>query len=195
MSAPNSLLDPASARAFLARIGFSDRSVISLWNRQDKQTAHVVGVDAALVAAEGLVNAGRDVYVGLAQRRAGLTSGQRGGIADCVSIGCYWLDVDRQGPGHAKQNLPTTEDDLLQILQAGPLPSMIVDSGGGWHCYWTFPAEPVTDPAAMNARTRAWQERFRARAAARGWHLDETGNLDRVLRVPGTLNLKTAEPV
>lgn len=191
--AGDSLFDPVQARAFLARIGFTDRSVISLWNRQDRRTDHVVGIDAALVVVERLVGEGRDVYVGLAQRRAGLTASQRGGIADVVSLGCYWLDVDRMGPGHVKENLPATEDDLIEILKAGPPPQMIVDSGGGWHVYWTFPPEAVADPDAMNACTRAWQERFRARAAARGWHLDATGNLDRVLRVPGTGNFKSAD--
>lgn len=132
-----------------------------------------------------------DVYVGIATRRPGLASGARGKITDCLSLGAFWLDVDRLGPGHAATNLPKDEDDLLRILAVGPDPSMIVDSGGGWHVYWVFEKHlRIDDTALISERSMRFQTRYIQHAAKLGWHLDQTGNLDRVLRVPNTLNHK-----
>lgn len=166
-------------------------SRVSIWTRQDRKTRHLAPSESAFEAMAAALAPSSDVYVGLATRRPGLSPAQRGKINDCVSLGAFWLDVDRLGPGHAAQNLPKDEDDLLRILAAGPDPTMIVDSGGGWHVYWVFEKHlRIADTAVMSERSMRFQSRYIAHAARLGWHLDQTGNLDRVLRVPGTLNHK-----
>ena len=40
---------------------------------------------------------------------------------------------------------------------------------------------------------RGWQKLFQQAGRDQGWHVDSTADLARVLRIPGTLNLKTGE--
>lgn len=166
-------------------------SRISVWCRQDKKTRHIAPNEQEFTdLTQTLAKSGLDVYVGIATRRPGLTASQRGRVEECMSLGALWLDVDRAGPGHKAKNLPKDETDLLTILAAGPDPSMIIDSGGGWHVYWCFDHLRLLDPATMSLRTRYWQSKYIETASKNGWHLDDTGSLDRVLRVPGTKNFK-----
>ncbi len=168
---------------------------VSIWDGGTKKTAHIGPGEAEFdKVVQGLVANNHDVYVGLATRRTGLTGIQRGKIMDCRSLGCFWLDVDHFGGTHVAQNLPKTEDDLLFILSAGPDPTMIVDSGGGWHVYWCFDHVGISDTVQMSRITKAWQVPYLNKANSIGWHLDDTGNLDRVLRVPNTFNFKGAQP-
>lgn len=161
---------------------------VSVWTLPDRRSYHLAPEETLFTSECAKLSAlGRDVYVGLATRRPGLLQNQRGKVADCVSLKAFWLDVDREGPGHKATNLPKTEDDLGYLLAAGPPPSMVVDSGGGWHCYWVFQESWRIDNRAL---VRTFQAPYIARAEANGWHLDDTGTVDRVLRVPGTLNYK-----
>ena len=79
---------------------------------------------------------------------------------------------------------------LDHIDALDPAPSIVVDSGGGYHCYWLF-YEPFT--------IRSSEDRERARQLQHAW-VDYVGgdggakDLARVLRVPGTLNRKYAPP-
>ena len=167
---------------------------VSVWVRQTKATAHLAPSGPGFVATCTALDAqATDVYVGIATRVPGLPQKARGKITECNGVGALWLDVDRLAPdgAHGATNLPATDDDLAAILAATPHPpTMIVDSGYGWHVYWCFPIEAIADHNAFNDITRAWQKPFIDYAKTRGWHLDDTGNLDRVLRVPGTHNCK-----
>lgn len=166
-------------------------SRLSIWCRQDKVTRHIApDVEEFCKLTQSLSLSGLDVYVGIATRKPGLAKHQRGKVEECLSIGALWLDVDRFGPGHKAKNLPKDENDLLTILSVGPDPTLIVDSGGGWHVYWCFDHLRILDTATMSQRTRYWQSKYIEVAGKNGWHLDDTGNLDRVLRVPGTKNYK-----
>lgn len=169
-------------------------SRVSVWVRQTKSTAHLApSADSFVATCQALDAQSTDVYVGIATRVPGLRGMARGKITECNGVGALWLDVDRLAPdgAHGATNLPSTDEDLAAILAASALPpTMIVDSGYGWHVYWCFPHESISDPQAFNDITRAWQKQFIDYAKTRGWHLDDTGNLDRVLRVPGTHNVK-----
>ncbi len=86
------------------------------------------------------------------------------------------VDVDpRPGAGIAAER-----DRILTALKAHPkAPSVIVDSGGGYQAFWLL-AEPTDDLDAVEARNLAI-------AAALGG--DRCHNVDRVMRLPGTVNL------
>lgn len=76
-------------------------------------------------------------------------------------------------------------EDLLHSEDAIPFPSVIVDSGGGYHCYWLLDETvTVTDEkrAHLDALQKAWVDLVGSDPRAK--------DLARVLRVPGTLNLK-----
>lgn len=104
-------------------------------------------------------------------------------------IGSIWsvyvdLDLPRSGP----HSLPTPENfELLlgRIRALEPPPTAIVYSGGGYQAFWRFP-EPV--PAGD------FVERAEAtgKAIARDLGSDAVQNVNRLMRLPGTVNLPSA---
>lgn len=180
---------------------------LSLWDRQTKGSIHVDIRDRArLVSVAAEIDAlGHDAYVGVGARRPGLAAARRGKRNDVVGIPGLWLDVDVAGPTHAAQNLPPTQEAALELLEKLPRPpSLLVDSGsGGFHCYWLFSEGPwwfrmdagggEEDRVAAERLVRGVQQRVREVFEAAGFHLDQTADLPRVLRVPGTRNWKVAQ--
>lgn len=121
----------------------------------------------------------------------------RGSSASSVAIPGLWADVDVLSLVHKHKNLPPDVPTALSLLEAIPAqPTMIVNSGHGLHVYWLF-REPCMF-ASDEDRTRAasllarLQSALRAAATKRGWRLDATADLARVLRLPGTYNHKQA---
>lgn len=136
------------------------------------------------------------MYYGVGLTRSGLGSGLRGGKLDVVGIPGFWLDVDLKGPGHKAQNLPEGLEGGAAMLELCPFaPTAVVDSGRGLHAYWLFdhffPIESGQHERINNV-SKAFQQRIIDAAAAQGFHLDQTGNIDRVLRLPGLMNYKVA---
>jgi len=137
---------------------------------------------------------GKDIYygVGLSDNKP-RRSNQRLKADQVAGITCLWADIDF-GDGHAKIVPPdeATCDGLLRKCKA--LPSIIVHSGNGWHCYWLFESPWVFaddgERSAAAAMVASWQEHMRQTWQAAGYGLDATHDLTRVLRVPGTQNLK-----
>ena len=74
------------------------------------------------------------------------------------------------------------EDALGRIRAAGfPMPTAIVESGGGVHAWWRM-AEPMTDAVA-------WHERMRAISSALGSD-QSICDWPRIMRLPGFINWK-----
>lgn len=140
-----------------------------------------------------------DVYFGLGLQEQKQGSNQRGRADDVIAIPGLWLDIDCRGGAHSSQDLPT-EDEARTLLAEFPLPpSIIVHSGGGLHAYWLFSKLWVINGEADRKQAAALVEEFQrgfiALAASHGWKLDNTSDLARVLRVPGTCNHKSGQPV
>ena len=143
----------------------------------------------------------QNCYLGIGIRRQRPHEGQgRGKTDDVIGIPGLWLDLDYQSPGAHKTRhpLPPTEDAALTLLDAAPYkPSLIVHSGHGLQVYWLFKElvgfDTRHDREAFSRLCRGWQRLFRQAGRDRGWHVDSTPDLARVLRIPGTHNLKTGE--
>ncbi|WP_052359996.1 DUF927 domain-containing protein [Solidesulfovibrio alcoholivorans] len=141
-----------------------------------------------------------NVWHGVGLRKEKPAKNARGKAEDVIAIPGIWLDLDVKGPGHAQENLPATFEEALDFINALPLkPSLIVFTGGGLQPYWLFP-----EPMRLSAKeewTRAknlserWQRFIIAMGMGRGWKFDNTADLPRVLRLPGTWNRKTGQPV
>ena len=155
-------------------------------------SATATPIDVRNIIVPGMP-AGEDIYfsVGLsaAPRTAKLSA------ADIIGIPGLWVDIDIAHPvAHAKKNLPADVQQAMSILPDELAPSIIVHSGYGIHAYylfrefWYFDAPEESEQAgALLIRLQAY---VRAQAQLQGWHVDSTPNLDRVLRLPGTLNIK-----
>jgi P4 family phage/plasmid primase-like protien len=171
---------------------------LTLWTLEDKRTRwfHVTEIDAAVSEAMKLRNQ-QNVYFGVGLRKERLSEHQRGSSKDIFSLPAVWLEIDLKSGVHAANNLPDSQEAEM-ILDTFPLePSIIVHSGGGWHCYWLF-EKPLhihseEDRQSAEHTLKRFQSVFIRSARGKGWTVDNTSDLARVLRVPGTFNRK-AEP-
>lgn len=134
------------------------------------------------------------VWFGVATRREPLGS-KRGGASDCLQVPGFWLDVDtEEGVHKVDAPLPLDTADALELLGDFPVPaSVVVHSGGGLQAYWL--ADRMVDVAEVEPLLPDWHHTWSQRAERRGWHLDNTADVARVMRVPGTFNLKSGTPV
>lgn len=140
---------------------------------------------ARIMQLTGVTN----VYYGVCLRHERLPDGQRGSSRDVSVMPGLWAEFDVKMGGFE------SKETILAFLKTLPLrPTMTVDSGGGYHCYWLF-REPWTiededDRAYVAALAKGWAGYMKSRAAEVGAGMDSVHDLARVLRVPGTFNLK-----
>ncbi|MDE5414567.1 hypothetical protein [Alkalihalobacterium chitinilyticum] len=186
------------ANKFLQSIfGKISKGYITLWTPEDKKTHwyDVNNIDSAVSKAMELRDCS-NVYFGLGLRNAKLGLYKRGTKDDIVSLPCLWIEIDVKGGDHAANNLPTMLE-VEEILRTFPLqPSIVIHSGGGLHCYWL-----LNQPSIINKKSEMelagliisrFQSVFIRLARTKGFHIDNTSDLARVLRVPGTFNRKTS---
>lgn len=169
-------------------------SNVTLFALPERKARHLPP-DAATLAShaaelDGRATPGAATFMMVCPTISGLTAHQKGGIEHVLQVDALWLDIDHAHPTHAAKNLPPDlEQAFSLIVEAGlPDPSILVSSGGGLQPYWLL--EESLSPEAGAKALEALHERVKARAVAHGWRLDSVFNLDRVLRVPGTMNRK-----
>jgi len=169
---------------------------ILVWTLDGKRSAWFkdLGEAAAFIRA----NSSRDVYVGVSASPQAHGADQRLKIEGCErlpsSLSALFTDLDIAGPGHTKKNLPPDEASAMSILFPEAPPSIVVHTGGGIQAWWPF-KEPwiltsEEDIQKATALSKRWIRALRARAAAKGFDVDQVGDLTRVLRIPGTTNCK-----
>jgi hypothetical protein len=116
---------------------------------------------------------GYDVYVGVCPRVAPEGPGRKLGKDAIEQIGALWLDLDAKVPGSSQDLLDTCD--------------IVVSTGNGWHGYKVAPkvirVGSTRERTAIEAKVRSF-----ANSILSG--TDNVSNVDRILRVPGTLNWK-----
>jgi P4 family phage/plasmid primase-like protien len=185
------------AEAFIqALYGDMKQGYLNLWTLEDKETRWFSINDKESLVHEAMkLRNSHNVYFGVGVRKEKLGSFKRGKNEDVLSLPGVWVEIDLKGGVHAAGNLPE-EEDVYSFLDTFSLdPSIIVHSGGGLHCYWLF-QEPVliqTEQNILSAERMLsrFQNVFIRLARAKNLHIDNTADLARVLRVPGTYNLKS----
>lgn len=129
-------------------------------------------------------------------------AGRRGRDEESVILPAVMLDLDLAGPGHKALNLPRDQQDLIALIEGAglPQPSAWVHSGGGRYPIWKLEAPIRLDHAgnpdgfaSVQEAVRRVSRGVREAASARGWKCDNTSDLARVYRMPGTTNRKTGE--
>jgi hypothetical protein len=132
------------------------------------------------------------VWFSVCSRRTGLSEKTRGKEADITGMPCVWADFDYASPtgAHAKKGLPSKAqvEDSIMALAFGP--SIIINSGYGYHCYWKF-----TDPWFFNPGNfhdvKTYSENFQTWLRGQiAFKIDSTADLPRMLRYPNTVNWK-----
>lgn len=140
-------------------------------------------IDAASAAITLLDAAGRTVYMACASYN-GARSRK---AADALAVRALWMDLDvGEGPG----KFLSRKSALLSLktfLEQTGLPSpLLVDSGGGYHIYWTF---------ARSVSPQDWRPvAAKLKSASAHFHFDadpaRTADLASILRPVGSHNFK-----
>ena len=123
-----------------------------------------------------------NVYFGVHPAKAKKGPNERARIDDVSAINCLFAELDVKDYGGDKDAV------LAHLATLAVEPSVVVDSGGGFHCYWL-----LTNPFELDTP----EHLERAKHAQAAWVVYAGGDpgakdLARVLRVPGTANLKYA---
>ncbi len=148
-----------------------------------------------IATAARRLSAEKETYFGIGLHPAARGAHNRGEASGVSVLPGLWVDIDIQHPCHTKQNLPPTREAVLALVARFPYPpTWIVMSGHGIHAWWLFrepwhletPAEN-REAARLARRFVRW---FQREAREKGWHIDPTADLARVLRLPGTWNRK-----
>lgn len=119
---------------------------------------------------------GYGIYIGINPRPV---SGEKeqDAIRDIV---CLWADVDAK-------NFTSGKQEALKRISEFPIePTFIVDSGNGYHGYWIL-EEPII--GRTEEETMAIKQILVGLAGALGGDV-QVRNIDRIFRLPGTLNTK-----
>ena len=168
---------------------------LTIWALSNKRSSHFTAAAAADEYAAKW-RAETDLYYAPVLRRSDLGAKRRGGLGDLSVALAVWADVDVHVEGiHNDAALPPSKEAARQIVERmGRPPSIVVDSGNGIQALWLF-SEPVEADDRLAELSRRWEATLQAEARSLGYGYDVGNwNLDRILRLPGTLNFKGDAP-
>ncbi|HML23756.1 MAG TPA: primase C-terminal domain-containing protein [Aggregatilinea sp.] len=110
-----------------------------------------------------------------------LRSEKKGSAEAAALVPALWVDIDCDDD-------PAKRSSALETLHTfDPKPSIIIDSGGGWHAYWLL-EEPfvLRDDAAREQITNTLHGLF----AAVGGDAEYAKSVASLMRLPGSVNTK-----
>lgn len=130
-----------------------------------------------------------DVYFGVHPTTRPGGASQRATNDSVTAINCLYAEFD-VGDTHRPGVFTTKDEALRHVESLQPSPCAIVDSGGGYHCYWflaeTFHITTDDDRERIAASQAGWVESVGGDPGAK--------DLARVLRLPGSVNTKYDPP-
>lgn len=188
-----------TGQEFLALLwGPAPSAHIALWRLRDKRTLCLQApAGAPAFAGEP------DVYLSVALVRERLPAHQRVTNKAACAIAAVSLDLDVNGTpngrGGLKHGVAPDLDAARQLANSIATPTLIVDSGYGIQPWWLLD-EPWLFTTVEHREQAAellwqWAQAHKMQAAQAGWEVDSTFDLARLMRLPGTMNGKGAEPV
>jgi len=175
-----------------------ESSYALLWTLRDKRSYwEPIAAGASTLAAKAVDLARRsDVYIGVSVVDVPGPPDRRTSNENSAGLYGLWADIDIANPDiHKKWNLPPDENAASTILSSSRLePTLVVHSGHGLQAWWLFKEfwsfDTENDRRVAYDLAQKWNTTLRVRAAEHHWVLDSTFDLGRVMRVPGTVNLK-----
>lgn len=180
------IMDPDAAVSFLQWLRPEGPWVLAFKHpEQDGLRAKTFTLGQKAQLADWLTNeaSGVNVYYHLNPVRAGLR--KKAAKADVTAVRFLHVDLDPRASEDIQAERERILERLTDNLPPGvPPPTTIVDSGAGFQALWALTTEIRVDgdeaqAAEVERYTRWLEDRFGA---------DNCHNVDRVLRLPGTIN-------
>ena len=119
---------------------------------------------------------------------------QRIKVADAAGIIALVGDLDFADDENPDR--PADQAEALKLIEKFPLvPTAIIHSGHGLQCFWLLEeawlfGDDDAERQAAEALGKAWGKQLQRIAEEHGFTLDSVHDLARVMRVPGTVNVK-----
>jgi len=136
--------------------------------------------DAAVRVYE-ICNQGLNAYFGVNPR-----IGNKGKKENVHYVGAFHAEIDYGETGHKKGSPCKTYDEALSGIESfQPEPTMLIHSGGGFHCYWV-----LSNPVKVSEIGIPVLERINKALSEKLGGDPGTQDISRVLRIPGTFNFK-----
>ena len=209
MCRPFLALDLSAAEAFVNIVwgAIPQEYKVLVWSagNERESTKTSTWCDSALSAARALkIEGRRNVYVSAALFPNSVSDVKKphlvkGAARQVGALGALWADVDYAAHTHKKDQLPERARALGLIANMPLEPSIIVHSGYGYQLWWLFQKRwdiaSEGDLAKAATMSNGWQQMLSEAFNAKGYEFDMTHNLDRVMRLPGSLNYKGSSPV
>lgn len=181
--------------------GKLDKQTILVWTNPGKRSTWFLANQLDKAAAFAVAQYDKHVYFGTSPAYSAHRVNQRLHSKLRPAAGMVGLhsDIDVAGVEHKKKAYPPTIGDALKIVADVSIkPTIITNTGGGIHVYWCF-EEPWIfkddeDRARAQQLARRWHRLLLGCAEARGYTMDNVSDLERVMRLPGTWNIKGKEP-
>nr|MQY59961.1 hypothetical protein [Clostridia bacterium] len=124
-----------------------------------------------------------NTFFGVCPRRT-----EKGKEENVKQVNCLWVDLDCAW--EQKPNEPTREERIKTLESFQPKPSIVIDSGHGYQVYWLFDKPEDIDSPEDILRLKGYN-----RGLAEELKGDKGIDLSRILRVPGTKNLKDPKKI
>lgn len=174
---------------------------ILIWTNPGKRSTWFPANQLDRAAAFAVSQFDKHVYFGTSPAEKAYQANQRLHSKLRPAVGMVGLhsDIDVTGPEHKKKIYPATVEDALKIVADVSIePTIITNTGGGVHVYWCF-EEPWIfkddeDRARAQQLARRWHRLLLDCTEARGYTMDNVSDLERVMRLPGTWNVKGKNP-
>lgn len=140
-----------------------------------------------------------NIYSSLGLQNTFDNNNARGKESGVSAIPGFAVDIDIKGSNHKEQNLPPDYQSAMDVIMSLPIkPTMIISSGGGFYPYYLFkdPIKFDNDDDRKQAKllSKSFQKYIRNEFNKYNWKLDSTHTLERLFRLPGTLNHKNDNP-
>ncbi len=144
----------------------------SLWGRIGNKRE----LGTALRQAEALNREGFGVYFAPCLRK-----GKQGKAEAAALVPALWVDIDCDGDPYQR------DQNLTRLRDFDPVPSFIIDSGGGWHGYWLL-EEPFHIQSETDRQKIAGI--LRGLFSALGGDPEYVKTVAGIMRLPDSVNTK-----
>lgn len=176
-----------------------DTTAVQLWRKSDQMTYSFAAIEPASDWI-GVNGDSCDVYMaaGLAAREANAAR-RRANKGQVVGIPGVWADIDVNGGPEGKTGAAKSITEAHSLAEHLLQPTLLVNSGYGLQAWWlldaVLPFHTENERDHAQKVVRGFQGALKDEAKTRGYSIDSTFDLARLMRVPGSRNHKGIDPV